>query len=155
MSSIDVAGAVRNILGDSNLNSELSTALVSLASALDQLKKQQIQMKDQQDASTKELELVRRMSRTNWLLVINLPLPFGLSKGQALQRLFDNLNYSKPLFDSERDLLAAEILYVNKNGATCNMSFFVAQRHYDHIMGAEFQRKLVTSNQNVPRGMRN
>ncbi|CAJ0599999.1 unnamed protein product [Cylicocyclus nassatus] len=122
MSSIDVAGAVRNILGDSNLNSELSTALVSLASALDQLKKQQIQMKDQQDASTKELELVRRMSRTNWLLVINLPLPFGLSKGQALQRLFDNLNYSKPLFDSERDLLAAEILYVNKNGATCNMA---------------------------------
>ncbi|CAJ0597867.1 unnamed protein product [Cylicocyclus nassatus] len=152
MSSIDVAGAVRNILSeDSNISFELSLAMASLASAVDQLKKQQNQLKEQHDASTKELELVRRMSRTNWLLFINPPLPYH-SKRQALQLLFDNLSYAKPLFNAERDLLAGEILYVNRNGASCNMAFFVAQRHYDHIMGAEFQKRLVASNQKVPRG---
>ncbi|CAJ0605710.1 unnamed protein product [Cylicocyclus nassatus] len=153
MSSIDVAGAVRNMLfGDSNISSELSLAMASLASAVDRLKNQQNRLKEQHDATTKELDLVRRMSRTNWLLVVNLPRPFGVSKGQALQLLFDNLSYAKPLFDAERDLLAAEILCVNRNGASCNMAFFVAQRHYDHIMGAEFQKTLVASKQKVPRG---
>ena len=51
-----------------------------------------------------------------------MPLPTGISKGQALQLLLNKLEYSKPLFDSERDLLATDLLYVNKDGLLCNMS---------------------------------
>ncbi|RCN31959.1 hypothetical protein ANCCAN_22249 [Ancylostoma caninum] len=116
MSSPNVAAALRTILNsDSNISNEMSTALMSLGSAIDQIKNKQME-------ATKELELVRRMARTNWLMVINLPLPYGVPKGQALQQLFTRLGYSKPLFDSERDLLATDILFVNRNGLQCNMS---------------------------------
>ncbi|RCN26033.1 hypothetical protein ANCCAN_28247 [Ancylostoma caninum] len=145
MSSSNVAATLRSILTtDNNLSSELSTALISLGSVIDQ-----IQTKQQE--AVKELELVRRMSRTNWLMVINMPLPFGVSKGQALQQLFSKLGYMKPLFDSERDLLATDILFVNRSGQHCNMSFFVAQRHYDHLMSATFQKKILDYNQNLPK----
>ncbi|CAJ0602133.1 unnamed protein product [Cylicocyclus nassatus] len=140
-SSTDLAATMRSILdGDHQLSAELSTALVSLGSAVNQLR-------IQQDATVKELELVRRMCRTSWLLVINLPLPFGQSKSQSLQLLFEKIGYSKPLFDSERDLIAADILYVNKNGS-CNMA-----RHHDYLMSADFQRKIVAYNQKIARGM--
>ncbi|CAJ0591325.1 unnamed protein product [Cylicocyclus nassatus] len=145
MSPIDLAATMRSILdGDHNLSTELTTALVSLGSAVDQIK-------TQQENSAKELELIRKMTRTNWLLVINLPLPFGQSKRQSLQLLFEKIGYSKPPFDSERDLIAADILYVSRNGS-CNMAFFVPQRHYDFLMSAEFQRKIVAYNQKVSRG---
>ncbi|RCN36667.1 hypothetical protein ANCCAN_17449, partial [Ancylostoma caninum] len=78
--------------------------------------------------------------------VINLPSPYGVPKGQALQQLFTRLGYPKPLFDSERDLLATDILFVNRNGLLCNMSFFVAQRHYDYLM---FQKKIIEYNQTI------
>ncbi|CAJ0600011.1 unnamed protein product [Cylicocyclus nassatus] len=143
-SSTDLAATMRSILdGDHQLSAELSTALVSLGSAVNQLR-------IQQDATVKELELVRRMCRTSWLLVINLPLPFGQSKSQSLQLLFEKIGYSKPLFDAERDLIAADILYVNKNGS-CNMAFFVPQRHHDYLMSADFQRKIVAYNQKIAR----
>ncbi|EYC38453.1 hypothetical protein Y032_0715g1770 [Ancylostoma ceylanicum] len=145
MSSSNVASALRSILTtDNNLSSELSTALISLGLAIDQ-----IQTKQQE--TLKELELVRRMSRTNWLMVINMPLRFGVSKGQALQQLFTKLDYMKPLFDSDRDLLANDTLLVNKNGQHCNMSFFVAQRHYNHLMSATFQKRIIEYNQNLPK----
>ncbi|CAJ0596583.1 unnamed protein product [Cylicocyclus nassatus] len=54
MSSIDEAGAVRNILpGYSNISSKLSLAMASLVSAVDQLKNQQDQLKEQHDALPK------------------------------------------------------------------------------------------------------
>ncbi|CAJ0593712.1 unnamed protein product [Cylicocyclus nassatus] len=127
MSSNDLAATMRSILkGDHQLSAELSTVLVSLGSAVNQLK-------IQQDATVKELELV-----------INLPLPFGQSKIQSLQLLFDKIGYSKLLSDLERDLIAADILYVNKNGS-CNMAFFVSQRHHDYLMSANFQRKIAVA----------
>ena len=58
-----VANTLRSILiPGSGLSNELSTALISLGTAVDQLQKRQ-------DASDKELELVRKMARTNWLMV--------------------------------------------------------------------------------------
>ena len=51
-----------------------------------------------------------------------MPLPVGVSKGQALQLLLNQLDYAKPIFDSERDLLATDLMFVNKNGCLCNMS---------------------------------
>ncbi|RCN45389.1 hypothetical protein ANCCAN_08610 [Ancylostoma caninum] len=85
-------------------------------------------------------------------MVINLPLPYGVPKGQALQQLFTRLGYPKPLFDSERELLATDILFVNRNGLLCNMSFFVAQRHYDYLMSAPFQKKIIEYNQSIAEG---
>ncbi|KAL6741570.1 hypothetical protein Aduo_014809 [Ancylostoma duodenale] len=148
MSSPNVAAALRTILNsDSNISNEMSTALMSLGSAIDQIKNKQVE-------ATKEPELVRRMARTNWLMlwVINLPLPYGVPKGQALQQLFTRLRYPKPLFDSDRDLLATDILYVNRNGLLCNMSFFVAQRHYDYLTSAPFQKKIIEYNQTIAKG---
>ncbi|EYB97088.1 hypothetical protein Y032_0143g2378 [Ancylostoma ceylanicum] len=54
--------------------------------------------------------------------VFNLPLPFGVGKGQALQNLLEKLGYGKPLFDHDRDLLASDMIFVNRNGSTCNLS---------------------------------
>ncbi|CAJ0599558.1 unnamed protein product [Cylicocyclus nassatus] len=53
------------------------------------------------------------------LQVTNLPLPFELSEGQALQAFLDEIDYFEPLFDAERKLLADDILYVN-GGPTYN-----------------------------------
>ncbi|RCN52023.1 hypothetical protein ANCCAN_01811 [Ancylostoma caninum] len=146
MASYAVTSALRSILEpNSNIGSELSTALVSLGSAIDQIG-------TKQETMEKDLELVRRMTRTNWLMVLNLPLPFGVSKGQALQLLFSKLDYTKPLFDSDRDLIASDLLHVNRNGLLCNMSFLVAQRHYDHILSAPFQRKLIDYNKGLNKG---
>ncbi|RCN45093.1 hypothetical protein ANCCAN_08903 [Ancylostoma caninum] len=134
MSSSNVAATLRSILTtDNNLSSELSTALISLGSVIDQIQ-------------TKQQEAVKEPE-----LVINMPLPFGVSKGQALQQFFSKLGYMKSLFDSERDLLATDILFVNRSGQHCNMSFFVAQRHYDHLMSATFQKKILDYNQNLPK----
>ncbi|CAJ0597246.1 unnamed protein product [Cylicocyclus nassatus] len=104
------------------------------------------------DHVQKDMEQIRRMARTNWLMVINMPLPFGMSKCQALQQLMASLGYDKPLFDCERDLLASDLLYVNRAGLLCNMAFFVPQRHYEYFMSAPFQRKLVAHNQKLARG---
>lgn len=110
--------------------------------------RQSVKQSKQQEAA-QELERVRRISRTNWLMVnermyigllivlcrgkirpwtwkslqvINLPLPFGVSEGQVLQLLFTKLGYAKPLFDSDRDLLAADSQYVNRSGQLCHLS---------------------------------
>ena len=64
MASFSVANTLQSILlPASNLSSELSTALLSIGTALDRLQKKQ-------DAYDKDLELVRRMARTNWLMVV-------------------------------------------------------------------------------------
>ncbi|RCN26888.1 hypothetical protein ANCCAN_27384 [Ancylostoma caninum] len=110
------------------------------------------QLHNKQEETKKELETVRRMARTGWLLVFNLPIPFGVSKGNALQSLMEKLGYGKPLFDCDRDLLATDMMYVNKNGLLCNMSFFVCQRHYDYIMSAPFQKKVMQMNKELERG---
>lgn len=58
-----VANTLRSILlPDSGLSSELTTAIISLGTAVDQIQKKQ-------EATDKELELVRKMARTNWLMV--------------------------------------------------------------------------------------
>ncbi|CAJ0588890.1 unnamed protein product [Cylicocyclus nassatus] len=101
-----VSAALSSILSPKfDIGAPLSTTFMALRTAIDQLKKRQ-------DNCQKEVEQIRHMSRTNWL-VINMPLPFGQTKCQALQQLLCQLEYSKPLFDAKRDLLAADILHVN------------------------------------------
>ncbi|CAJ0591356.1 unnamed protein product [Cylicocyclus nassatus] len=85
-----VAATLRSILPpNGNISNELSTALMSLGSSIDHLR-------NKQEAMAKDLELVRKLARSNWLLIINLPLPFGVSKIQAVQNLFTTLGYAKP-----------------------------------------------------------
>ncbi|VDK79115.1 unnamed protein product [Cylicostephanus goldi] len=104
-----VCSTLNSILtSDSNIGAPLSSALMALGSAIDHVQK--------------DVEQVRRMSRTNWLLIINMPLPMGMSKSSALQQVMSALEYNKPLFDSDRDLLASEITYVNRAGLLCNMA---------------------------------
>ncbi|VDK83494.1 unnamed protein product [Cylicostephanus goldi] len=142
-----VAATLRSILPpNGNISNELSTALMSLGSSIDQIR-------NKQDSMAKDIELVRKLARSNWLLIINLPLPFGVSKIQAVQNLFSSLGYTKPLFDADRDLLATDLIYVNKNGLLCNMSIFVAQRHYDYVMSAPFQKAIMDHNRSLGRGM--
>ncbi|CAJ0590133.1 unnamed protein product [Cylicocyclus nassatus] len=107
-----VAATLKSILSpENNLDSAISNALMALGVALDKLT-------HRYDKAGKEIELVRRMTRTGWLMAINVPLPFGVTKCQALQQLLGKFDYCKPLFDSERDLICSEISYVNRGGCS-------------------------------------
>ncbi|CAJ0589600.1 unnamed protein product [Cylicocyclus nassatus] len=60
--SNSVAAILRTILQPATgLSSGLSTAFISLGSAVDQ-------MKAKQESMSKEIEQVRRMTRTNWIM---------------------------------------------------------------------------------------
>ncbi|CAJ0595383.1 unnamed protein product [Cylicocyclus nassatus] len=72
-----------------------------------------------------------------------------MSKGNAVQQLFEKLAYGKPVFDSDRDISATDMMYVNKTGGTCNLSIFLAQRHFDHVMSAVFQKQIITLNKKM------
>ncbi|CAJ0606686.1 unnamed protein product [Cylicocyclus nassatus] len=140
-----MANTLRSILAPgNNLSSELSTALISIGTSIDH-------MRTKQDALSKELELVRKLSRSNWLLIINLPLPFGVTKIQAVQNLFSELGFCKPLFDADRDLIATDLVYVNRSGLLANMSIFIPQRHYDHVLSAAFQKSIMEHNKKLPK----
>ncbi|RCN27264.1 hypothetical protein ANCCAN_27003 [Ancylostoma caninum] len=136
---------LKSILSSASISNEIGTAFMSLASTIEQLRAKT-------NETAKEVELVRKLARTCWLMVFNMPLQFGVGKGQSLQNLLEKLGYGKPLFDHDRDLLASDMVYVNRNGSTCNMAFFVAQRHHDYLLSAPFQKKILQYNKELERG---
>ncbi|RCN29006.1 hypothetical protein ANCCAN_25239 [Ancylostoma caninum] len=110
-------------------------------------------VKSQFSCLKKEIEITRKLSRTNWLIIFNMPLPFGMSKANALQQVMERCGYGKPEVD--RDLVSTELMFMNKTSNTCNMSFYTMQGHHDHSLGAVFQKRIMELNQGLPRGMFN
>ncbi|RCN39192.1 hypothetical protein ANCCAN_14886 [Ancylostoma caninum] len=95
---------LRSILSSASISNEIRTGFVSLASTIEQLRAKT-------NETAKEVEMV-----------FNMPLQFGVGKGQSLENLLEKPGYGKLLFDHDRDLLASRMIYVNRNGSTCNMA---------------------------------
>ncbi|EYC03323.1 hypothetical protein Y032_0094g2691 [Ancylostoma ceylanicum] len=108
-------------------------------------------LKSQFSFLKKEVEITRKLSRTNWLIIFNMPLLFGMSKANALQQVMERCGYGKPVFNADRDLVSTELMFMNKTSNTCNMSFYTMQRHHDHLFGVVFQKKVMELNQGLPR----
>ncbi|EYC03325.1 hypothetical protein Y032_0094g2691 [Ancylostoma ceylanicum] len=79
-------------------------------------------LKSQFSFLKKEVEITRKLSRTNWLIIFNMPLLFGMSKANALQQVMERCGYGKPVFNADRDLVSTELMFMNKTSNTCNMS---------------------------------
>ncbi|RCN31692.1 hypothetical protein ANCCAN_22522 [Ancylostoma caninum] len=77
-------------------------------------------LKSQFSCLKKEIEITRKLSRTNWLIIFNMPLPFRMSKANALQQVMERCGYGKPEVD--RDLVSTELIFMNKTSNTFNMS---------------------------------
>ncbi|KAL6723336.1 hypothetical protein Aduo_018351 [Ancylostoma duodenale] len=89
-------------------------------------------IKAEQDALTKEIETVRRMTRTNWLMIFNMPLPYETFKAQALQNVLAGL--------------------ANGPNKTMHLQFFVCQRHHDYMTSAPLRKAMITHNKSTSKG---
>ncbi|EPB71416.1 hypothetical protein ANCCEY_09499 [Ancylostoma ceylanicum] len=84
----------------------------------------------------------------------------NISQAERMRADFDDacgkiglqLNLTKTMFMRNGWVLDAPFSLNGTNISDCSSYFFVAQRHYDHILFAPFQKKILAHNKGLDRG---